>query len=54
MGMTIDNFWKIFSYGVMRYHYVKSIGIRYLSEQLALDFFNNHFFNDTGTLAKNI
>ena len=32
MGMTIANFWKIFHYGVKRYHYKKLIGFRELLE----------------------
>ena len=49
-GMTIINCWKIFCYGVKRYHYEKLIGIRELLERLALDLFNNTFSIDTGTL----
>ena len=52
--MTITNLWKLFRYGVKRYHYEKLIGIREFSEQLALDFFKNNFSTDTGTPAKNI
>ena len=36
MVMTINNCWKIFHYGVKRDHYETFIGIRELSEQLAL------------------
>ena len=54
MGMAITNSWELFSYGVKRDHYEKSIGIREVSEQLALDLFNNPFSTDTGTPAKNI
>ena len=31
MGMTITNGWKLFRYGVKRYHHDKFIGIRELS-----------------------
>ena len=48
MGITITNFWKIFRYGVKRDHYGKFIGIRELSEQLALYCFNHIFSTDTG------
>ena len=54
MGTTITNLWKLFRYGVKRYHYEKLIGIRAFSEQLALDFFKNTFSTDTGTPAKKI
>ena len=55
MVMTITNCWKLFCYGVKRYHYEKLIGIRELLEQLAQDCFNNTFSpdRDRGTLAKN-
>ena len=49
VGMTITNLWKIFRCGVNRDHYDKSIGIRYFSELLALDCFNDPFSTDTGT-----
>ena len=54
MGMAITNCWKLFRYGVKRYHYDKFIGIRKLSEQIAVDCFNINFTTDTGILAKNI
>ena len=54
MGTTITNIWKLFCYGVNRYHYEKFIGIRELSERTAVDCFNNIFTIDTGTTEKNI
>ena len=54
MGMTINNCWKLFCYGVKRDHYDNFIGIRELLEQIAADCFNNPFTTDTGTPAKNI
>ena len=54
MVMTITNCWKLFRYGVKRYHYDKLIGIREFSERLAQDSFNNNFSSDSGTPAKNI
>ena len=54
MGTTINNLWKLFCYGVKRYHYDKSIGIRKFLEGLALDFFNNPFSTDTGIPEENI
>ena len=41
-------------YGVKRDPYDKFIGIRSLSERLALDCFNNHFLTDTGGPENNI
>ena len=41
--MDINSFYKIFFYGIKRYHYEKLIGMRELLELLALDCFNNHF-----------
>ena len=52
--MTINNCWKLFSYLIQIYHYGKSIGIRKLSEWLALDCFNNTFKTGTRTLEKNL
>ena len=54
MGMTIINCWKLFRYGVKRYHYGKFIGIRELLERLAQDCFNNPFLPDSGTPENNI
>ena len=54
MGMTINNCWKLFRYGVNREHYEKLIGISEFLEQLAQDFFNNTFSPDRGTSEKNI
>ena len=54
MGTTITNLWKLFIYGVNRYHHEKLIVNREFSGQLALYRFNNPFSADTGTLAKNI
>ena len=54
MGMTINNFWKLFRYGVNRYHYDKLIGIREFSDQLSQYCFNNNVSTDIGTPAKNI
>ena len=54
MGITITNCWKLFSYGAKRDHYDKLIGIRELSERIAVDFLNNTFTTDTGTPSKNI
>ena len=53
MGMTITNFWKLFCYGVKRYHYEKLIGIREFSEQLAQYCFNNTFSPETGIPENN-
>ena len=53
-GMTIINYWKLFHYGVKRYHYDKLIGIRELLELLALDCSKNPFSTDTETLTNNI
>ena len=44
---------KIFCYGVHRYHYEKSIGIKDFFKQLALDCFKNNFVTDTETTSKN-
>ena len=52
MVMTIDNCWKLFRYGVKRYHYEKLIGIREFLERLAQDCFNNNFSSDRGNQAK--
>ena len=54
MGMTITNCWRLFRYGVKKYHYDKFIGIREFSEKIAADCFSNTFKTDTGTPAKNI
>ena len=54
MGMTITNFWKLFRYGVKRYHFENLIGIREFLEKLSLDCFNNPFLTDTWTPEKNI
>ena len=43
-GMTINNCWKLFRYGVKRDHYDKFIGIRELLERLAQYCFNNPFY----------
>ena len=37
MGMTINNFWKIFRYGVKRDHYDKLFGTREFSGKIAID-----------------
>ena len=50
----ITNCWKLFCYGVKRYHYDKFIGIRKFLELIAVDCFNNNFTTDTGNLANNI
>ena len=52
MGIKITSGWKLFHYGVKRDHYDKFIGIREFLELIAVDFFNNNFTTDTGTLAK--
>ena len=52
--MTITNCWKLFRYGVKRYHYEKLIGIREFSEQLAQDCFNNTFSPDRGNPSNKI
>ena len=44
---------QIFCYCVNRYNYYKLIGIRELSERLALDLFNSPLSTDNGTTAKN-
>ena len=54
MGITITNLQKLFFYGVKRYHYEKSIGIRELSERIFLDFFNGPFSTDTEILVNNM
>ena len=53
MGMAINRLWKLFHYGFKRDHYAKLIGMRELLERLSIDFFNNKFSTDTGSLAKN-
>ena len=53
-GTTITNCWKLFRYGVKRYHYDKLIGIINFSERLAQDCFNNNFSSDRETPEKNI
>ena len=54
MGMTIANCWKLFCYGVKRYHYDKLIAIREFLERLAQDCFNNNFSSDIGNPENNI
>ena len=54
MGMNITNCWKLFRYGVKRYHHEKLIGIREFLERPAQDCFNNPFSTDRGTPEKNI
>ena len=54
MGMKITNIWKLFSYGVKRDHHEKFIGISELSEQIAVDCFNNTFTTDTWITSKKI
>ena len=54
MGITIENFWKIFHYGVNIEHYDRCIGIKESLEQLDLDFFNNIFPTDIGNPSNNI
>ena len=54
IGMKITNCWKLFCYGVKRYHYNKFIGIREFLEKIAVDCFNNNFTTDTWTPEKNI
>ena len=54
MGITIINCWKLFRYGVKRYHYDKLVGIRELLERISQDFFNNKLSSDIGTPANNI
>ena len=54
VGMKINNFWKLFWYGVKKDHYDNFIGIREFSKRIAADCFNNTFTTDTGTLSKNI
>ena len=54
MGMTINNCWKLFRYGVKREHIEKLIGIRELSERLAQDCFNNNFSHNIGNPENNI
>ena len=51
-GITRYNFCKIFSYRVKRDWYENFIGIRELSEWLALYWFKNIFTTDTGTQEK--
>ena len=53
MGMTINNSWKLFCYGVKRYQYEKFICIREFSEQLAQYWFINKFSPYRGTPANN-
>ena len=52
--MIITNCWKLFHYGVKRYHHDKLIGIREFSERLAQDCFNNKFSSDRGKPVNNI
>ena len=54
MGMTTTNCWKLFRYGVKRYHYDKLIGIREFSERLDQYCFNNKISPDRGNLENNI
>ena len=54
MGLNITNLWKLFCYGVKRYHYEKLVGIREFLEKLALDCFNNTFSTDIRNPTKNI
>ena len=54
MVINMNNFWKIFCYGVKRDHHDKLIAIRELTERLDLDCFNITFPTDTETLEKNI
>ena len=49
MCVTITNCWKIFRYGVLRYHYTILIDIREIQERLSLDWFNNNCTTDTKT-----
>ena len=49
MEMTINNFWKLFCYGVKRDHYDRLIGIGEFSELLAQYCFNNPFSPYIGT-----
>ena len=53
MGITINKFWEIFSYGVNRYHNEKLIGIREFPEILDLGFLDNTFTTDTWNPLKN-
>ena len=54
MWMKITDCWKMFRYVVKRHHYEKNIGIRELSEQITVDFFNNTLTTDKETPEKNI
>ena len=49
MWINITIIWKLFRYGVKIDQYEKLIGIRELSERLALDWSKNYFSTDTGT-----
>ena len=51
MGMTITNCWKLFCYGVKRDHYDKIIGVRELSEQIAVYCFGNTVITYKVTLS---
>ena len=53
MGMSINNFWKLFYYGVKMDHHEKFIGIREFLERSAVDCFNNSFKTDIRKPAKN-
>ena len=54
MGMTINNCWELFRYGVKRGHYDNFICIREILERIAIDCFNNNFTIDTVTPEENI
>ena len=54
MGATITNCLKLFRYGVKREHYGKLIGIREVSEKIAVDCFNNNLTRDTGIMENTI
>ena len=54
MGITINNFWKLFRFGFKRNHYDNFIGIRKFSERIAVDCLGNNFTTDTGTPENNI
>ena len=51
MGMKITNCWKLFCYGVKRDHYDKIIGVRELSEQIAVYCFGNTVITYKVTLS---
>ena len=51
-GKEYYKFMETIFYRVNRYHYKKLIGIREFLERISLDWLNNPFTTETGTLSK--